>query len=601
MAYEYFYPGTPYSLEPEYGELFTGYRIPAGELGGTTSIQTANQIKEVSNLLNQGIKNVEVSTINPEVFDMIPKNQLKEINRLSKLTGSETSLHAPVVEPSGFTQRGWSEIERQGAEKRFEEVIERGHELSPNGNIPVTFHSSAMLPETETRVKEEGKEKVKSVLFVDSRTGEIGEIKETEKFFPEKEEIKEFNPEEEIKKKNQEAWIRSVNDLGIHAARGEDVVSNALEIFKKSEISEDALKIYASENRDKAMEIFSEDQKDIIVPIFKQLDRGNIFLRDSYNMMRELYNRTYKDASEKDKEKLDLYANEIKNNIKEGIEKNPEKMEKFAEIIEKGVKVLGDLDSPNLYEPLNDFLIEKNSETFGNVAFESYKKFGDKTPIISIENPPEGTALSRAEDLKNLIEASRKNFADKLMKEKSLSKSEANAVAEKLIGATWDTSHIAMLRKKPGFGEKELIEEAEKIAPFVKHVHLNDNLGGSHTDLPPGMGSVPMKEILKRFEKAGFKGKKVFEGGNFFQQFQTSPHPYVLEGAGSPVYAMTQAPYWNQMASTYGNYFSFPSAYLPEQHFGSFFGGGFSNLPQELGGQMPGSGQQSKMTGTPMS
>ncbi|MBU1136731.1 MAG: hypothetical protein KJ559_04465, partial [Nanoarchaeota archaeon] len=363
MAYEYFYPGTPYSLEPEYGELFTGYRIPAGELGGTTSIQTANQIKEVSNLLNQGIKNVEVSTINPEVFDMIPKNQLKEINRLSKLTGSETSLHAPVVEPSGFTQRGWSEIERQGAEKRFEEVIERGHELSPNGNIPVTFHSSAMLPETETRVKEEGKEKVKSVLFVDSRTGEIGEIKETEKFFPEKEEIKEFNPEEEIKKKNQEAWIRSVNDLGIHAARGEDVVSNALEIFKKSEISEDALKIYASENRDKAMEIFSEDQKDIIVPIFKQLDRGNIFLRDSYNMMRELYNRTYKDASEKDKEKLDLYANEIKNNIKEGIEKNPEKMEKFAEIIEKGVKVLGDLDSPNLYEPLNDFLIEKNSET----------------------------------------------------------------------------------------------------------------------------------------------------------------------------------------------------------------------------------------------
>jgi hypothetical protein len=110
------------------------------------------------------------------------------------------------------------------------------------------------------------------------------------------------------------------------------------------------------------------------------------------------------------------------------------------------------------------------------------------------------------------------------------------------------------------------------------------------------MGDTPMKEVMQELEKAGFKGKKIFEGGNFFQHFQTSPHPYVLEAMGSPLYGMVAQPYWNQMSATYGNYFGLPSAHMPEQHF-SLYGGGFSTLPTELGGQMP--GKQSRMTGTP--
>ena len=38
--------------------------------------------------------------------------------------------------------------------------------------------------------------------------------------------------------------------------------------------------------------------------------------------------------------------------------------------------------------------------------------------------------------------------------------------AEKLIGATWDVGHINMIRKQ-GFSEKDVINEAEIIAPFV--------------------------------------------------------------------------------------------------------------------------------------
>ncbi len=148
MATENFYPGTSYPLDPEYGNIYTGFRVPGAKLGATTSIQTANQIQEVSNLLNQGIKNVELSTIKPEVFEMIPKNQLKEVNRLTKLTGTETSLHAPVLDPSGFTQQGWNESNREIVENQFKEVVKRSHELNPSGNIPVTIHASS-APGTE--------------------------------------------------------------------------------------------------------------------------------------------------------------------------------------------------------------------------------------------------------------------------------------------------------------------------------------------------------------------------------------------------------------------------------------------------------------------
>ena len=65
------------------------------------------------------------------------------------------------------------------------------------------------------------------------------------------------------------------------------------------------------------------------------------------------------------------------------------------------------------------------------------------------------------------------------------------------------------------FTEKDVVKESEKIAPFVKHVHLSDNFGLEHTELPMGMGNVPMKEILK-LSKNFQKAKKVIEGAQCY-------------------------------------------------------------------------------------
>lgn len=337
-----------------------------------------------------------------------------------------------------------------------------------------------------------------------------------------------------------------------------------------------------------------EAEQKVASETFRNLTHANLFLRDSYNMMKEFYNRAYKDSKGDERKKLDDYKKEVEMSIKEKMETDPAKMKEFANLIEKGVKVLSNIH-PILFEPLNDFLVNKASDTFGNVAFKSYKEFGEKAPIISIENPPIGSALSRAEDLKKLIEESRRKFANQLVEKNNMSRGDADRAAEKLIGATWDVGHINMLRKY-GYESKDIIKEAEKIAPFVKHVHLSDNFGMEHTELPMGMGNVPIKEIMEKLGKQGINAKKIVEAASWWQHMKTAPLTQSLEAFGSPLYSM-KAPYWNQAASTYGNYFAFPSAYMPEQHF-SLYGGGFSSLPTELGGQVP--GKQSRVSGTPM-
>lgn len=82
--YEFFYNGSGSPLNPEYSSdnLFMGYRSRFKDLSIATDPRTANQIKEVSEHLNTGIKNVEVSAINANTFQAIPKQQFEDLKTL---------------------------------------------------------------------------------------------------------------------------------------------------------------------------------------------------------------------------------------------------------------------------------------------------------------------------------------------------------------------------------------------------------------------------------------------------------------------------------------------------------------------------------------
>jgi len=604
MAYEFFYPGASYPLEPSYGELFTGYHVPFSEIGAPTSIQTANQIQEVTNLLSQGGKTIELQPIQPEVFDAIPKQHFKEINRLTKLTGTETTVHAPMIDPSGFTKEGWSEAERQEAERQLKSVVERSHELSPDGNIPITIHASA-IPGTEyskptEKMKEDYKRQFKEyygreaeekeikhldesqIIAVNQETGQLVPIKREEKFYPDFPGGKIYTPEENLEIINRSEWHQKLSQLAFYKQRGDEILRDSLPLIapKIEAIGAGKIKVDDLSPQEKAA--------------YHQVRIANTFMSNVLMTLNSIYNEAYKFSDPEQKKKVLEDTEKFREALGKKGETNIIIVSKQSEAVSRFIEELGKIQ-PKLYKKVEDFAVDKSAQTLGNTAFEAYKNYGDKSPIISIENLYPGMAFSKSEELKKLVEGAREKFVEKAKKQ-GMSTSEAQDAAKKLIGVTWDVGHLNMLRKA-GYNEEEIRKETEKIAKFVKHVHLTDNFGFTDSHLPPGMGNVPIKKILEELEKAGFKGKKIIEAGGFVQHFKVSPASYILEAMGSPLYSMMAQPYWNQITSTYGRYFALPSAYLPEQHF-SIYGSSFSTLPVELGGQM--AGKQSRMTGTPM-
>ena len=609
-SFESIYPGTTFLLDPEYH--YMGYTIPTRELGGTTSIQTANQLKEVNNLLNQGVKNTELSIINPEVFEMMPKDHLKEINRLNKLTGAESTMHAPTLDPSGFTQQGWSRSNREEVEKQFTSFVERSHELSPDGNMPVTIHASVipgseMIPTktkkggvesygTLIKPEEKGKAEVMGrMIAVDQETGQFIPLEREILYSHHYKDPRIETPEQRLDTANNTKWIQAITNLAFYKKEADEVLGRtqpALQPFYD--------KIERGEK-------LTEQDIQQYGPAFNQLQRGDLFLDNVDTSFRTLFEQAAKYADKKDKEETNKALNKISDawiklredskkikvrSHEEVLLRNAELTLKRSQLVDDSINILKDVAPPLQYRKVEDFAKEKASETLSNVALNTYNKFGENSPIISIENPPYGSAISNAEDLKELIKDTRRKFTEKLVNQ-GTSKSEAQDQAKKLIGATWDTSHISMMRKQ-GFGKEKIIEETRKIAPYVKHVHLNDNFGSTHTDLPPGKGDLPMSEIMKELENAKFKGKKIFEGGGFFQHFQTSPFPYQLEGAGSPLYYSGGAA-WNQLGGL-GAYYMGHGPINPSIHH-STYGSGFTTLPVELGGEMQGGA--SRFSGTP--
>ena len=595
MGYENLYEGGDSNLDPDRDRIYTGAVAPQGQIGGSTSVQTANQIIEVNNMLNTGMKTVEVSTINADVLEMIPKQHLTEINRLTKLTGSDVSMHAPVIDPSGFiSQQGWDEQNREQVERQFGNILEKAHELRPDGNIPVTFHSS-QIPGTEHMPIDKiiiMDDKTRKALLRDHKDGLIptkiiAVNQETGQFVPMIHEIKQYPTGEHV-------WTSQAQLDNVNSSEWINKLTN-LAFYKK------------------------EADESMAQKISNDPHRAELFLQNVDQSFRSFFDKSYQYSSGETKKALDEIRKDWQNYEKDlnkiysSTEADPQEVAKLvsltrSKLLDKSIGELVELsegqnrkkfEAPAFYKKVEDFAIDKASETFSGAALHAYKKFGENTPIISVENPPYGTAVSTGQDLANLVKASRTKFAEKLVNSEGLSESEANKVAKKLIGATWDTSHISMIRKQ-GFGKEQLIEEAEKIAPYVKHIHLNDNFGHTHTDLPPGMGDVPFKEIMAKINKENPDAKKIFEGGNFFQHFKSSPHPLVLQGMGSPLYSMAPQPSWHNIYGTFGTYSSGYGPFLTDTNFATY-GSGFSlaSLPEELGGQVP--GRQSRFSGSPMS
>lgn len=607
----------------------TDVKLAFSRQGAPTSPQTPNQIGEMGRLLNSGMKNVEVGALQPEIFDTIPKQHFKEMKRLAELTDSEISVHAPLIDPAGFTQQGWSEEIREENERQIKSIVERSHELDPKGNVPVNMHTTLGVP-GETVAKEEGEEVKKVMYAVDREKGQLVPLKREELLYLGEERV--YSPEERLEMLNESSWDDEKLKLMSY-----DKAKQELEIMN-NRIKEDpewlGLKMAAQDEEKGVRKMTPEEKQQLELMNNKisinegQIMEYNRHLITGLNHLHHKYMKYREEPDLKDpnyREKKKAYAewekdlkkvgNDFRNYMKaqrrlyddienrklseDQIRKRVDRMRKKypnatpSAILDK----LRALPTPDYYIPAEEFTKEKSIETISNVAAHAYKKYGNKAPIIALENFMPTTVLSRAEGMKDLIEKSRKAFVEKVKKEKGLSESEAKRAAEKIIGATWDVGHISQLRKQ-GFTDKDIVKEAKKIAPYVKHVHLTDNFGYADSHLPLGMGDVPIPEQLKEFEKAADKERRnIVEAGAFVQHFKQSPLPQTLEHLDSSIYAYEAGPTWADARDLYASYLVGYGDILPQKHFDTFFGAGFSRLPKELGGQAQ--GNQSRFSGTP--
>ncbi len=610
------YQGGYSSLDPSYGSLFTGYRSTVSEIGLATDPRTANVLKEVSDKIAPGQKTMELSFIQPEVLESVPKPHLKEIKRLAKLTGVDITMHAPLVEASGLAEReGFTEANREIAERQMISAVEKAHEVSPSGNTPVTFHSAALLPsrvkrklpEEELRKMSEEEKKMRGIvdgveiermLIIDQETGQIVPAKKEEKFYPykfhgqKKVEITKHDVKSQVETMNNTQWHDSLSNLVAPKERADRI------IHEEYLMAQPVVNMEEADDKEGLKRLRPEQMQS-----YSRYQNAQLELTDVQTHLNALFNRAYKYGSDKDKKELDKMA--------EVFTKQMHKVDPIDRMIRRNrdVKVqsaaiqgliqgLNDLtQTPQLFKPIDDFAFDKSAKTFGNVAFESYKKYGKEAPIVSIENPPTSIAgFSTGEELKNLVKESRKKFVDRAVKD-GMDKSKAKEEAEKMIGVTWDVGHINQLRRF-GYTKEDVIKETEKIAPFLKHIHLSDNFGIENVELPMGMGNVPYKEMMEKLGKRADNVKQIVEAGNWWQHFKISPMGETFNALGSPIYSMEQAPYWNQAVGFQQGYFGGYGQMLPAINYETF-GAGFSGLPQELGGQKQG-GQGSRMSGRPM-
>ena len=603
-------------LNRNYSSVFTGYQIPimkrgdlapGSGLGVSTDPRTANILKEVSEKIAPGQKVMELSLIDlGSPIEAIPKQHFDEVRRLSKLTGVEITLHGPITDVSGVVEgRAFSEERRKQVERKLLQAIERGHQINPEGNIPVTFHTSNQLP-GPTWEKTKTGEEVVIMPIVNRETEQINQVKSDKVYYPtaydkKTGEIKgqDYSVYKKLEVLNHTEWDNSTSQIEINREHAERIMRDIAPIFIGKYIESEMAKYQGKE-----INLLPEEQERINIIHF-----AKEYIKQAEMKMNSSFEMAWKFGNDEEKKILAKAAEDYKKNIgfSEGKPIDAQKYfdpKRQSAAIGHLVKTLEEVH-PEINVPVAEYALKKTSESYGNVALEAYKKFGykkdkDTTPMVLIENPPAGGGLSRADDLRNVVKGAREEFVNKAVQELGMSKDDAEKQAEKMIGATWDVGHINQLRKF-GFTGKDIIKEAETIAPFVKHVHLSDNFGQDNVELPMGMGNVDFKEVMQKLGKHGEEARKIVEAAHWWQFQQTSPVGVSMEALGSPLYSMKQAPYWNQLPGISGGYFGGYGAFLPQINYETF-GAGFSNLPSELGGQRGGgvTGGRGRMSGTPM-
>ncbi len=611
-------------------------------LGSPTSPMHAKQLEEFGKRLNEGVQNIEIGTLEAVKFEYIPKEHFEAIRQLAKLTKTKPSLHGALVDLAGFNKQGrWTEEERQSTTRQVFSFIERAQAMDPSGDLPIVFHAGETIAQEydETlrqKYKDAGEElkpeqvPVRMITAVNQDTGQVQPIEFEERFNPESKETDIWTPFRRLESQNDAQWRqeklklfefqKSLAELGerlkLKAEQENAILKTGLETLpqyetKLKELKQDipviqqhmgeiesqfgsaVVEMFDKVVKFKPADVSKEDHEKHIEEMRKNYNEYNQFVKENKERAEKLQEQLSKIKTEEDAKKNKEVIEEWNNYRKEWREKREPAQRALLNSISK-------TPTPEIWRPVADFAKEKTAQTVAEAMAKAYKRFGDTTPFVAIENFWPNTPMSTASELKDAVLKSREEFAKILMKENKKSEKDAKKLAEKMIGATWDVGHINNLRKAGFEGEelkKRVIEETQRVADVVRHVHITDNFGFHDSHLPPGMGNVPVREMMEALEKGGFRGRGIVEAGAFVAEIGGNPMQHTLGYFDSPLFKMGTSQYWSHLQSQQVAYPGYNSSFIefPSSHF-NLYGSSFTTLPKELGGQI--GGEKSRFSDT---
>ena len=330
------YQGGWNSLDPDkaYSNDFTGYRANASMLGITTDPRMANQIKSAAEKLHSGIKHIELTLVTPEIFDSMPKQQFKEIRQLAKITGAEVSVHGPVMDSAGFNQQGFSEVNREAAERKIADYVMRSQEVNPDGNVPIVFHSAEGIAGSEWKTlgdDKKGEARTASRLAaVNRETGQITAMEEETRFYPDMKEYKDgiieglqsgrisqerfermspkekyeftplkegrvYSPEKNLRIANSSDWDTKISSLLFNKERADEILdNNTVQIAAMKKAIQDPNSGLTEAN-------MTETQK----KINNHYENARTYLEDTGMQLNSLFSKAYKYGNEEQKRVLE--------------------------------------------------------------------------------------------------------------------------------------------------------------------------------------------------------------------------------------------------------------------------------------------------------
>lgn len=566
----------------------------AGNLGVATNPTVANQIGELAKVLNTGTIPVEVGTLDLKNFDSIPTEYWEEMRRKADLNDARVTLHAPLIDPAGFNeQQKWDESQQKLVELQLTQIMDKAAKLTSKKNakpVPVTIHAGNYAGSTYKYIDDPEKGRIKvadQLIAVDRASGQLAPIsEETTYHIGEADFGKKHTAEYMLDVANSTQWRKEIDKVVYEKETADKVIDKIFPTIKERYIG-----LRVGEIKPKELEPGE-------IELMNKLSIGEAHLQDAHLSLNTAFEKAYKYGDEETKKKLKEISDEFGKAIGSVNEKEFNKLskEKQREIYERKFDMQNQARAiqaasealreynPQLLQRVEDFSIEKASETLKNVAMHNYNNTKDyKTaPQLSLENLYQGMGFSQGEDLAKMIEKTRTEFQTALMKEKKLNSTEAKKVAEQMIGATFDVGHLNMSRKH-GFTKEELAKEAAAVGKYVNKVHLTDNFGNQDTHLAPGMGNVPFELLLDALGDEGKKAVKINEIGGYTMNFGKIAYGETLAAFGSPIYSSGQGPYWSQTTGFQQSYSGGMGLTLPQVNYETF-GSGFSTLPQELGG-----------------